>query len=129
MENDLFRRFDNGVLAGAGREIDLGRYDWNSHKDFAGVSIKNLVTTEQTAGLLTCHLVRIEPNCAIGLHTHPGSIELHEVVGGSGTCLMHQGEVRYVPGVMAVLARNEPHEVRAGEEGLLLFAKFVTVPA
>jgi len=129
MGKDLFQQFENGVLAGAGQEINLGLCAWNKHKDFNGVSLKNLVTADRTSGLFTCHLVRIEPNHKIGLHTHPGSVELHEVVGGSGTCLMNQGEVQYAPGVMAVIACNEPHEVRAGEDGLCMFAKFITVPA
>ncbi|MCL2457982.1 MAG: cupin domain-containing protein [Desulfobulbus sp.] len=129
MEKDLFHQFDNGVLAGAGQEINLGLGAWNKHKDFTGVSLKNLVTADQTSGLFTCHLVRIEPHRKIGLHAHPGSIELHEVVRGRGTCLMSQGEVHYAPGVMAVIARNELHEVRAGEEGLCLFAKFIIVQA
>lgn len=129
MEKDLFQQFDNGTLAGAGQEMNLGLCAWNKHKDFAGVFLKTLVSAEQTNGAVTCHLVHIEPHHKIGLHTHPGSIELHEVIKGGGTCLMEQGEVRYAPGVMAVIARNEAHEVRAGEEGLFLFAKFITVPA
>lgn len=129
MEKDLFQQFDNGTLAGAGQEMNLGLCAWNKHKDFTGVSLKNLVTADQTSGMFTCHLVRIEPHHKIGLHTHPGSIELHEVIKGSGICLMDQGEIQYAPGVMAVIARNEAHEVRAGEEGLFLFAKFITVPA
>ena len=129
MAKDLFQLFDNGTLAGGGQESSFGRFAWNQHKDFTGVFVKNLVAADQTNGLFTCHLVRIEANHTIGLHTHPASIELHEVIKGSGTCLMQQGEIRYVPGVMAVIARNEPHEVRAGEEGLFLFAKFITVPA
>lgn len=129
MKKDLFQQFDNGTLAGAGRELNLGLCVWNKHKDFTGVFLKNIVTANQTSGLFTCHLVRIEPHHTIGLHAHPGSIELHEVIKGGGACLMEQGEVRYAPGVMAMIARNEPHEGRAGEEGLFLFAKFITVPA
>ena len=129
MGKELFQQFDNGVLASAGQEINLRFSVWNKHKDFIGVSLKTLVAADQTDGLFTCHLVRIEPNHKIGLHTHPGSIELHEVIEGSGICLMDQGEVPYAPGVMAVIARDEEHEVRAGEEGLYLFAKFITVPA
>jgi quercetin dioxygenase-like cupin family protein len=129
MESDLFQQFENGILVDAGRKTDLSRCAWNKHKDFAGVSLKNVVTADQTAGLFTCHLVRIDPHCAIGLHAHPASIELHEVVQGSGVCLIAGEEIPYVPGTMALLARNAPHEVRAGAEGLRLFAKFVTVQA
>ncbi len=126
---DLFKQFENGTLVNAGRKKDMSACAWNKHKNFLGVSLKNLLTAEQTGGLFTCHLVRIEPNCKIGMHTHTASIELHEVVKGSGVCLTDQGEMPYVPGTMAVIACNAPHEVRAGEDGLCLFAKFVTVPA
>ncbi|MCC8194682.1 MAG: hypothetical protein LIP28_08570, partial [Deltaproteobacteria bacterium] len=67
------------------------------------------------------------PGCAIGLHTHPSSVEVHEVVGGQGTCQTPDGEIPYTPGVMAILQQNAPHEVKAGKEGLCLLAKFVTV--
>ncbi len=126
---DLFKQFENGTLVNAGLKKDVSACAWDKHKDFLGVSLKNLLTAEQTDGLFTCHLVRIEPNCKIGMHTHVASIELHEVIKGSGVCLTEQGEVPYVPGTMAVIACNAPHEVRAGEDGLCLFAKFVTVPA
>ena len=129
MERDLFQQFENGTLVNGGQKNDVSLCAWNKHKDFAGVSLKNVVTAEQTAGLFTCHLVRIEPNCKIGLHTHPSSIELHEVVTGDGVCMIGQEEVPYAPGTMAVIACNAPHEVRAGVEGLCLFAKFITVPA
>ena len=129
MEKDLFQQFESGILAESGKQMDIGLCPWNEHKNFAGVSLKNIVTTAQTAGLFTCHLVRIKPNHKIGMHTHPNSIELHEVIKGSGTCQTETGEVHYAPGVMAIIPNNEQHEVRAGEEGLYLFAKFITVPA
>lgn len=129
MERDSFQQFENGTVVVAGRKTRIGLCVWHEHKDFAGVALKNVVTAEQTGGLFTCHLVRIAPNCAIGLHTHPASVELHEVVKGNGVCLIDQEAIPYAPGTMAILARNAPHEVRAGAEGLFLFAKFITVPA
>ncbi len=129
MEKSLFQQFENGTLVQAGECTEVGLCAWNAHKDFAGVALKNVVTADQTAGLFTCHLVRIAPHHQIGRHSHPASVELHEVIDGSGVCLTDQGEIPYAPGVVAILARNMPHEVRAGEEGLCLFAKFITVPA
>lgn len=129
MEKNLFQEFETGMLAESGKQTDIGLCPWNEHKDFAGVSLKNIVTPEQTAGLFTCHLVRIEPNHKIGMHTHPNSIELHEIIKGSGTCQTETGEIHYTPGVMAIIPRNEQHEVRAGEDGLCLFAKFITASA
>lgn len=123
----LFQQFEGGKLVAAGRSVDVQELAWNPHPSFKGVSLKNVVTAEHTAGLLTCHLVRIAPECAIGMHTHPTSMEVHEVVQGSGVCLTEDGEIPYVPGTIAVLPHNAPHEVRAGGQGLCLFAKFVAV--
>ena len=126
---ELFEQFDAGVVAALGKRRETSRLAWNPHKDFPGVFLKNVVTADQTDGLFTCHLVRIEPDHKIGLHTHPASIELHEVIQGSGVCLTEQEEIPYTPGTVALIACNAPHEVRAGKNGLSLFAKFITVPA
>lgn len=128
MEKDMFQQFENGTLANAGQQTDVAFLKWNKHKEFTGVSLKNVATTEHTAGLFTCHLVRIEPGCKIGTHSHPASIEVHEVIKGSGICLTSDGEIPYVPGTMSIIACNAAHEVRAGKEGLCLFAKFITIP-
>ena len=129
MERSFFNLFDNGNATISGETMNLGTLAWNRHKDFEGVYLKNVVTADKTGGAFTCHLVRIEPGKKIGMHTHPASIELHEVIFGDGTCVTEQGDIPYTPGSMAVLAANSPHEVRAGESGLCLFAKFIAVPA
>lgn len=129
MKRDLFQQFEDGTLAHAGQRTDIGLCAWNAHKDFPGVFLKNVVSTAQTAGLCTCHLVRIDPGCKIGMHAHPSSLELHEVMQGSGVCVTEEGEIPYAPGTLSILPCNAPHEVRAGKEGLRLFAKFITVSA
>lgn len=129
MQQNTFARFENGTLAAGGTSASIASLPWNEHKDFKGVFLKSIVPAELTAGLVNCLLVRIEPGMKIGLHTHPTSIELHEVIEGSGTCITEQGDLPYAPGVIAVLPANSPHEVLAGKDGLCLFAKFVTVPA
>lgn len=129
MEKDLFTLFARGTLACGDTRTSLEALPWNAHPVFAGVYLKDIVPAGQTGSLMTCHLVRIDPGRAIGRHTHADSVELHEVMGGSGVCVTEQGEVPYVPGTVAVLAANAPHEVRAGAEGLRLFAKFVRLPA
>lgn len=128
MEKRIFDNFVNGRLAAGEDAVAIQDIPWNEHKDFAGVFLKNIVTPEHSKGLLTCHLVRIDPGMKIGMHTHPTSIELHEVIVGEGKCLTEHGEIQYAPGQVAVLPENSPHEVQAGEKGLCLFAKFVTVP-
>lgn len=129
MKEDLFQQFEHGTLVNAGQHTSVELLAWNKHKDFAGVSLKNVITAEHTAGLFTCHLVRIEPGCKIGLHAHPVSTEIHEVIRGNGVCLTDDGEIPYAPGTIAILKSAAPHEVQAGNEGLCLFAKFITVPA
>ncbi|MDR2710942.1 MAG: cupin domain-containing protein [Burkholderiales bacterium] len=127
MADNLFQRFENGSLSAGARKKNIASTPWNPHKEFPGVFLKNVVTGEDTGGLLSCHLVRIDPGAKIGLHLHSDSIELHEVIEGSGVCVTEDGEISYAPGCVAVLARNASHEVRAGAEGLYLFAKFVAV--
>lgn len=127
MEKKIFCAFDNGRVTANGKTAGLGERPWNPHKDFEGVYLKNVVTGDKTGGAFTCHLVRIDPGKKIGLHSHPDSIELHEVIAGNGACVTEQGDIAYAPGIVAVLAAKSPHEVLAGEDGLCLFAKFVTV--
>ena len=124
---DLFEAFDTGAVVIAGKRTDIRRLPWNPHKDFEGVFLKNVLTEDQTGGLLACKLVRVEPNHELGMHAHPASMELHEVITGSGVCITEHGEISYVPGTIGFIARNAPHAVRAGENGLCFFAKFVTV--
>lgn len=127
MEKNMFNTFENGRMTANGESIDLGTLPWNPHQEFEGVYLKNVVTASQTKGAFSCHLVRIEPGKKIGMHSHPASIELHEVISGHGTCLTGQGDILYSPGSMAVLPMNSAHEVRAGELGLCLFAKFINI--
>jgi quercetin dioxygenase-like cupin family protein len=129
MNQDIFALFAEGTLAAGDKRIELAALPWRAHQQFAGVFLKDLVTRAETGGLFTCHLVRIEPGQAIGWHTHPDSIELHEVVGGEGMCRTEQGDIRYVPGTMGIMAARSKHKIDAGENGLFLLAKFVTVAA
>jgi len=127
MNQDIFTLFAEGTLADGDKRIALSSLVWRAHQQFAGVFLKDLVTPEQTDGAFTCHLVKIEPGHSIGWHSHPTSIELHEVVGGEGVCRTEQGDIRYVPGTMGIMAARVGHEIVAGERGLFLLAKFVTV--
>jgi mannose-6-phosphate isomerase-like protein (cupin superfamily) len=125
--NTPFDDFAQGAILHGNEYIAAASLPWNEHKTFAGVWLKNLLTTEHTDGKLSCHMVRIEPNMSIGLHSHADSMELHEVIAGSGACVTQDGRLPYVPGTMSLIARDMPHEVHAGEDGLCLFAKFVSI--
>ena len=127
MDRKTMDRFENGKAIAGRKSVDLAAIPWTPHPDFKGVFMKNSVPADWTTGRLTCHLVHIEPGYRTGRHTHPTSIELHEVIAGSGKCLTERGEIPYTPGTVVVLPDNSPHEVVAGKTGLFLFAKFIPV--
>ncbi len=109
------------VLSGA---RDAGELPWNPHPAFEGVALKHLVRGEDTQGALSCHLVRLEPGKGLAGHLHEGQWELHEVLAGSGEAGLAGQRLTYLPGVTTVVPRGVPHEVTAGPEGLIFFAKF-----
>ena len=67
MENDVYRQFENGIFAGGGWQTDFGTLRWERHQEYDGVSLKHLVNTDRTGGRFSCHLVRIAPDCRIGV--------------------------------------------------------------
>ncbi len=98
---------------------------WSKHPTFEGVELKHIITGTQTNGAFSYHLVRIAPDKQIGLHVHKEQLETHEVIAGNGTCINNGQPISYEPGMIAILPKNIPHEVTAGENGLYLFAKFM----
>ena len=123
---NLFEQFSTeGRLRLPDGEVSFGGIPWNRHPTFSGVELKHIVTSAQTGGQFSCHLVRIAPGCAIGNHTHQEQLETHEVIAGSGRCINGGAELDYRPGTIAILPKGVPHEVSAGPEGLYLFAKFI----
>lgn len=124
-KNDVFERFGAGRLAMAGGDRDFAALPWNKHPVFAGVALKHLVTSAESDGLFSYHLVKIDPGCAIGDHVHDPQLETHEVVAGNGECVNGGVAAAYRPGTIAIMPPRVRHEVRAGEDGLLLFAKFM----
>ena len=85
---NLFDQLDaSGRLRLPGADAAFGDLPWNPHPDFEGVELKHLITKRETGGQFSCHLVRVAPGKAIGIHAHPTQTELHEVAAGSGVCL------------------------------------------
>ena len=125
MSQELFQHFAHSAVFSATGEQQAADAPWNDHNCFPGVSLKHLITACHTDGQFSCHLVRIAPGKAIGLHTHPASLELHEVVAGSGHCALPGQTRAYTPGVVSLVPLAVPHEVVAGEDGLYLLAKFI----
>ncbi len=120
----LFAEFSQGLVSVQNGEASAGGKSWNAHPAFAGVSLKHLVSAGDTGGQFSCHLVRIEPGHAIGLHTHPQSQEVHMVMGASGKCRISGTSHKYQPGTTCLIAAATEHEVLAAHEGLELLAVF-----
>ena len=105
-------------------EAESAGIDYTPHKVFQGVYLKHLVKGETTGGLVSCHLVKVEPFCVLETHTHPEQLEIHEVLSGEGEGQIAGKQARYVPGAIEVIPKNTPHRVTAGKEGLYILATF-----
>ena len=123
---NLFEQFNNeGKLLLPGSEISFADIPWSKHPTFEGVELKHIITSEQTRGQFSFHLVRIAPNKKIGNHVHKTQLETHEVISGNGICINNGAKIKYEPGVISILPMNVLHEVTAGNNGLYIFAKFM----
>ncbi|MBF8984760.1 cupin [Lutibacter sp. B2] len=123
--NTVFDAFDKGILLNQSNKLDLTKSDWNTIPNLKGVHLKDILISSETQGAISCHLVKIEPNCKIDLHTHPDHLEIHEVIQGAGHCILNTESHEYNCGTVSILPKNLKHEVIAGDKGLYLFAKFI----
>ena len=122
---DLFESFNRGHLSLPNKTLNFENIPWSKSPAFDGVELKHIVTSSDTNGEFSYHLVRIAPNKSILNHIHELQLETHEVIFGDGTCINNQCEIHYSPGVISIMPKAVPHEVHAGNDGLLLFAKFM----
>ena len=60
--------FQEGSVWKGEASVAIEELPWSEHPSFKGVFMKHLLSGQQTAGSLSCHLVRIDPNCEIGNH-------------------------------------------------------------
>ncbi len=125
MTNSIFDAFENGSLRLPSSTVKFADIPWSKHSEFDSVELKHIVTANETAGQFSYHLVRIAPNKKIGDHIHKTQLETHEVIAGSGVCINDGAAISYDMGVISILPAGMPHEVTAGDDGLLLFAKFI----
>ena len=116
--------WEGRVVALSG-EKNAEELPWSNHPTFPGVSLKHLLTAEDTEGKFSCHLVRVLKGHEIGRHIHAGKWELHEVVSGAGRCVVEDRMVEYRPGVIMAIPADSPHVVSAQEGDLFLRAKFI----
>lgn len=116
--------FNNGKLYINGESVDIENLPWNKHSAYEGVFLKHIIKGESTDHQLSCHLVKINPGCEIGTHNHAGKTELHEIITGSGHCIIEQSKIDYHRGVIGFIPADRNHSVKAEREGLFLLAKF-----
>ncbi len=114
----------NGSTTYVDRDDATGEISWNPHPKFTGVSMKHMIKGTDTDGMLSCHMVRIDPNATLEDHVHENQWELHEVIEGEGTFVLESRETPYYPGRMGIVPKGTKHKVIAGESGLVLLAKF-----
>ena len=67
---NTFETFSNGKLITPAATKDFINIPWREHPNFTGVELKHILTSEETNGAYSYHLVRIAPNCSIGEHIH-----------------------------------------------------------
>lgn len=125
MENKmLFEKFNKGNLLLPNKEVSFEEIVWSKHPTFEGVELKHIITSKETNGKFSFHLVRIAPNKKIGMHVHETQLETHEVIYGTGVCINDGAKINYTPGTISIFPATIEHEVIAGDAGLYLFAKF-----
>lgn len=121
----LANQIANGTITLPEKKIQANQIDWVKHPAYKGVYLKHLIRGEQTNGQFSCHMVKIDPGCTLEMHIHAEQWELHEVIEGTGRCSLDGSMVPYGAGQMTVIPCGTPHEVTAGNEGLVLLAKFI----
>lgn len=113
-----------GTIALISGDEAISQLAWNEHPKFRGVFLKHIITGSVSEGRLSCHLVSINPSCALETHIHENQWELHQVVAGDGHCLLSGRRIPYNPGCLTLIPQSATHRVEAGEKGLMLLATF-----
>jgi quercetin dioxygenase-like cupin family protein len=114
----------NGSVTYMDRDDAIGEIPWDQHPKFEGVYMKHIIKGTDTEGLLSCHMVKIDPNAVLEEHAHENQWELHEVIEGEGRFILKSKETPYHPGQMGIIPKGTNHKVIAGKRGLILLAKF-----
>ena len=121
--NEIFDMFNKGKLTGTG--ISFNDISWYPHSKFEGVEMKNIITSGETGGKFSFHLVKIAPYKKIGLHIHENQLETHEIIFGDGICRIEDKDFACEAGMVSIFPAAVKHEITAGSNGLYIFAKFM----
>jgi quercetin dioxygenase-like cupin family protein len=97
---------------------------WVPHPSFPGVTLKRLVTADDTENRFSALLVRIEPGHGMLPHSHDRQTEQHLVLEGDGRLTLGENDCAYRPGALQVIPEGVHHAVAAGDRGMVLMALF-----
>lgn len=125
MQTGFAGKLAAGKVNHLAKEILTGDVAWSAHPRFPGVYLKDIVPGADTDNRFSQHLVRVEAGCEIGRHIHAGKWELHNVIAGSGSCILGDRVIPYVAGEITVLPADVEHVVAAQGSELFILATFV----
>ncbi|MCL1864769.1 MAG: cupin domain-containing protein [Spirochaetes bacterium] len=116
---------ENNTIFINGEKVDeISNIKWNNHPKFSGVFTKTLFTGKDSSNNLSAMIIKIEPNHEIGDHIHKGKYELHEIISGYGIGIVGDKKIEYKAGVVSLIPNDIRHSVKAGDNGIILLAKF-----
>ena len=69
---EVLEKFTNDTVNGLIDNKETQLINWNEHSKFKGVFLKHLITSVETDGNLSCHLVKVNPGCILDSHIHNG---------------------------------------------------------
>ncbi|HIH03811.1 MAG TPA: cupin domain-containing protein [Methanoregulaceae archaeon] len=118
--------FEQGAVLFPGLEFRAMEKPWYSHPARNGVFLKDPVTTKETGGAFSYHLVRVSRNCEVADHDHELQWVWNVVPAGKGSFLVDGREAPVAqPGQTVVTPPRTHHTVSAGNDELSLLAPFV----
>jgi len=87
---NLFEKFETGKLLLPSNQINFESVSWSPHAKFEGVALKHLITSKDTNGVFSYHLVRIAPNMKIGIELY--NFKIFRVIIG---CISHKSHLPF----------------------------------
>ncbi len=124
-QNNISEFFEKSTIISPDKLITADKLSWALHPAFKGVYIKDLVTSADTAGAFSCHLVKVNGGCSVGEHAHEKEWEFNEVLNDSGSIVIANKRYPCTAGLSCINPPGVSHVVNAGEEDLYLLAKFI----
>jgi len=115
---------ENGSVILPHALIHASAIPWVPHSRLAGVFLKDLVSSGETHGSFSYHLVRVERQATVPDHLHADQWEWNMILEGSGVFLMGEDEIPVKPGQSYGIPPGVNHTITAGDETLILCAFF-----